>query len=244
MTHVTRAFLKDSDPVNLGDQMSDGRSTNGTKPHRPSARLVLFFFALGLAVGITGTITLPGLLRPHLPAALDWEGKPFRGVVSTKQAEADRIILTVSTAEGTIFATFTDMVADIGLLIQEGDSITLELRKYAPFVGDPLIARVLSLSEQGDTLPAADSAATEISDEANTTKADTGAVQQETATARNPQESEMIAEGPAQRRRTDVAGILPTRTSNRGLSPPTWHENTRSEPWSARGRVVEERNES
>lgn len=118
------------------------------------------------------------------------EAKLFPGVVITKQAEADRLILTVSTAEGTIFATFRAMVAEIGLLIQEGDSITLELREYTPFVDDPTIARVLSLSApaRNDTLQAADSAAT---------KPDTGTAPPDTAITRKLPETTGAAEGGA-----------------------------------------------
>ena len=195
--------------------MSDGRSDNGTKPRRRSVvRLVLLCFLLGLVVGTTGTIILPGLLRPYLPEALDREGRPFPGEVSTKRAEADRLILTVSTAEGTIFATFKDRVAEIELLIQEGDSITLELREYTPFVDDPTIARVLSFSApaRNDTLQAADSAAT---------RPDTGTALPDTAITRKPPLAKESGEGLAPDHRIDVFPTRHSRISNCRPSSPS-----------------------
>jgi hypothetical protein len=122
--------------------MNDGSSFDETRVPRKTARHRFVIFMLGLVVGIVGTVVVPDLVRPRLPF-LSSEGVPLAGVVSGKQTETDRLLLTLLTPDGTILATFTEEVAEVGLLIQPGDSVTLEVREYAPFLDDPTIARVV-----------------------------------------------------------------------------------------------------
>jgi hypothetical protein len=110
---------------------------------RPS-RLWLVSLASGVAIGVAATIALPRLLGPRLPAGLAGEEELLEGIVRSKQLEADRLLLTVPTQHGTLLATFTEDLADINLLVQEGDSVTLEVRRYEPFVRDPPITRVVA----------------------------------------------------------------------------------------------------
>ena len=84
--------------------------------------------------------------------------------------EADRVLLTLPTDGGTVLATFTVDLAEIDLMIQQGDSVALEVEEYAPFVENPKIARVVTISS-----PLADRAAQ------GETGADSSASQQLTA---------------------------------------------------------------
>ena len=50
--------------------------------------------------------------------------------------------MTVTTAHGTILATFKKQVPEIDLLVEERDSVTLDVRQYEPFVNDPPVLKV------------------------------------------------------------------------------------------------------
>lgn len=170
--------------------MKDGSSANETQFRRRTGRPLFKAFVVGLAVGIAGTVVVPDLVRPRLSRVFSLGGVPLAGVVSGKQTETDRLLLTLLTPDGTILATFTKEVAEVGLLIQEGDSVTLELREYAPFVDDPTIARVVPASQPSGMPRGEDAQATEASEGAGTAGAggavprpDTGAIQPDTTGA-------------------------------------------------------------
>lgn len=99
-------------------------------------------FGAGLVIGVAVTIVAPKLARQYLPSAIMGAQEKLEGVVRAKQLETDRLLLTVPTTQGTILATFSRDVAEIDLLVQQGDSVTLEMREYTPFVNNPRIASV------------------------------------------------------------------------------------------------------
>lgn len=111
-------------------------------------------FVLGVVAGLFIAIVGPRVLRPYLPAGAERQRHELEGVVRAKRSDQDRVLLTIPTAQGTLLATFTENVAEIDLLVVEGDSIVLGLSAYEPFVTNPSIARV---GTRGAT-PAADSA--------------------------------------------------------------------------------------
>lgn len=84
----------------------------------------------------------PKYLGSYFPKMVTTPVRQIEGTVVRKQNEADRVLLTISGKEGAILATFQKQVAEISLLIEEGDFITLDVRVYAPFVTDPPILRV------------------------------------------------------------------------------------------------------
>jgi len=109
--------------------------------------LILTVFLAGLTLGISGTIMAPRLIHRYvpdrfLPEALQSKQVLVDGTVVAKQREQDRLLLTVHTAEGAVLATFTQKVPEIDLLVQQGDTLSLYLRRYEPFVMDPTIGRV------------------------------------------------------------------------------------------------------
>jgi hypothetical protein len=101
--------------------------------------LLLFVgVVLGAALGAFG----PRLAGPYLPEALRGDVESVEGDVTRKQREPDRLLVTVVTARGAILATFRERLSEVDLLIAEGDSITLGLRRFEPFVDDPTIQSV------------------------------------------------------------------------------------------------------
>lgn len=101
----------------------------------------------GIAVGVLGTIFLPDLLAPYLPSALRPADTEVAGVVQSKSAETDRLLLTVGSEAGATLVTFTEDVARFDQFIGVGDSVRLAVREYSPFIDDPEIRRVMKASD-------------------------------------------------------------------------------------------------
>jgi len=76
-----------------------------------------------------------------------------KGAVVRKQTDPNRLLLTISSKEGAILATFQKKIAENSLLVDEGDTITLAVKDYTPFVTDPPILRV-NKPEAGSPTPA------------------------------------------------------------------------------------------
>jgi hypothetical protein len=108
--------------------------------HKPS-RMVPFIF--GLVMGILCTIYLPGYVRPYLPDALVGKDIVVKGTVAAKEKKGEDLLLTVSTPEGALLATFKKKAAEVNLLINEKDEVQFVLPKYMPFIEDPKIIRVV-----------------------------------------------------------------------------------------------------
>ncbi len=117
-------------------------------------------FVLGLVLGVAGAIFMPRFLGPLLPAGLRSGGEPVEGTVVRRQRDKERLLLTINTPQGAALATFTDKVAEIDLLVEEGDSVTLGMGAYEPFVDNPTIRAVRKADPAGSDPtpePAADS---------------------------------------------------------------------------------------
>jgi hypothetical protein len=112
--------------------------------------LVLLTFLVGLAVGVSGALLAPRLAGPYLPEALRGPTPVIEGEVAQKQRQGDRLLLTVVTPHGSMLVTFRKKVAEIDLLLEQGDTLTLILRQYAPFVEDPMIERVRKAKPTAD----------------------------------------------------------------------------------------------
>ncbi len=106
-------------------------------------RLIVLILLVGIALGVVGTIFGPDVAGPYLPEA--FRGKKVAtidGEVVRKLREGERLLLTVQTSQGSVLATFKKKVAEIDLLVQQGDTVTLALSRYEPFVDEPAIERV------------------------------------------------------------------------------------------------------
>ena len=108
--------------------------------------LIVLTLLAGIALGVVGTIFAPDVAGPYLPEAFRVKkAETVDGEVVRKLREGERLLLTVQTSQGSVLATFKKKVAEIDLLVQQGDTITLALGRYEPFVEDPAIERVRKL---------------------------------------------------------------------------------------------------
>jgi len=112
---------------------------------------------VALLVGLVAGATL-GLLGPRywpeLTAPFEGKRELVQGEVLREERREDRYLITLKTPEGAILATFRERAAEVDLLVDPGDRVTLALRGYAPFVADPRIARVMK-RDQSATPPVA-----------------------------------------------------------------------------------------
>lgn len=99
-------------------------------------------FLVGLAVGVAAAVGGPRVAGPYLPEILRDKGEVVEGEVTRKLREPDRLLLTVVTPRGAILTTFTERTPEVDLLVAEGDQLTLELRRFEPFVENPVIQSV------------------------------------------------------------------------------------------------------
>lgn len=99
-------------------------------------------FLLGLGLGLSGPLVANRYLTPYMPVVFQPTRHPLEGIVTHKQHDQDRLLMTVTTDDGTILATFKKQVAEIALLVEEQDTITLDVKKYEPFVNDPPVLKV------------------------------------------------------------------------------------------------------
>jgi hypothetical protein len=112
-------------------------------------RLILVAFVLGVGVGVAGTLLGPRFASPYLPETIRGKTELVEGIVARKQQEPDRLLLTVVSGPGAVLATFRKKIAEINLLVEEGDTVTLALSGYQPFVDDPPIERVRKQKPEG-----------------------------------------------------------------------------------------------
>ena len=120
--------------------------------------LVFFILSVGIALGVVGTIFAPDVAGPFLHETFGVKkAETIEGEVARKLREGDRLLLTVQTSQGSFLVTFKKKVAEIDLLVQQGDTLTLALSRYEPFVDEPAIVRVRKLEPtprpKANTLP-------------------------------------------------------------------------------------------
>lgn len=111
-------------------------------------------FFLGLGLGFSSPMLASRYLDSYLPAFLKNAMHPLEGSVIHKQRQEDRLLVTITTQDGSILATFHQQVPEIDLLIEERDLVTLDVPQYEPFVQDPKLLRVTKHKEMNPTLAA------------------------------------------------------------------------------------------
>lgn len=122
-------------------------------------RRALTTFLVGLILGIVLALAGRAFLGSRLPESISGARESLDGVVTAKQLQEDRLLLTIVTPAGATLVTFKKRVSEIALLVDEGDRITLSLSRYQPFLEDPQIARVMPPDLYHEESPATDSAA-------------------------------------------------------------------------------------
>jgi len=101
------------------------------------ALILLTGFILGVGAATKG----PALVASYLPKSISGHSERIEGEVLRKQREANRLLLKVATAQGSMLVTFTQKVAELDLLLETGDTLTFVTTGYAPFVEDPTVER-------------------------------------------------------------------------------------------------------
>jgi hypothetical protein len=119
--------------------------------HNKPSRIPHFVF--GLMLGILCMIYLPKYVQPYLPESMAGTETVLKGTVIVKEKKGETLLLTVSTPEGALLATFKQKTGEIDLLIKEKDEVQFTLPNYTPFIDDPKIIRVVK-EQQAVTAPA------------------------------------------------------------------------------------------
>lgn len=107
------------------------------------AWLLLLILVIGVALGVSGTYLAPDYILPYLPEVLKGKFVSVEGKVIEKELKQASLLLTINTNQGALLATFKKKVEKIGLLVNKGDTIEFAIRKYEPFVENPVIKRVI-----------------------------------------------------------------------------------------------------
>lgn len=106
---------------------------------------IIIALAVGIALGVGGALYAPDYVKSYLPQPASSSANAIDGKVVAKGMESDRLLLTILTPEGATLVTFTKRIPEINLLVAEGDTVTLGLRQYRPFISNPSIKRVRKL---------------------------------------------------------------------------------------------------
>lgn len=102
----------------------------------------------GVVLGIGAATMGPVVVAPYLPKSISGQGEHMQAEVLRKQRDANRLLLKVGTAQGPMLVTFTQKVAELDLLLEPGDTVTLITSGYATFVEDPTLDRVQRPSDK------------------------------------------------------------------------------------------------
>ncbi|MCA9464753.1 MAG: hypothetical protein KC643_04830 [Nitrospira sp.] len=102
----------------------------------------VFLFLLGIGLGLGAPMFVSQYAQAYLPQFFKDPVHPLKGTVTHKQRDQDRLLMTITTSDGTILATFRQQIPEIDLLIEVQDSVTLNVKAYEPFVNDPPVLNV------------------------------------------------------------------------------------------------------
>src|SRR5262249_55106483 len=97
---------------------------------------------VGVVVGAGLASRGPGLVASYLPKTVSGPREHLEGQVVRKQRDGNRLLVKLSTAQGPTLVTFTQKVADLDVLLDAGDTVTLGIPGYATFVDDPVLEGV------------------------------------------------------------------------------------------------------
>ena len=115
--------------------------------------ILICTFLVGAAVGVGLANRGPALIAPYLPKAVSRPGEHIEGQVIRKQRDGNRLLVKITTAQGPMLVTFTQKVADLDVLLDAGDMVTLVAPSYATFVDDPILERVKEPARAQAPLP-------------------------------------------------------------------------------------------
>jgi len=104
--------------------------------------ILICIFLVGVVVGVGLANRGPTLITPYLPKGAGGPGEHIEGQVVRKQRDGNRLLVKITTAQGPMLVTFTQKVADLDVLLDAGDTVTLLTGGYSTFVDDPGLERV------------------------------------------------------------------------------------------------------
>src|SRR5438552_14679779 len=104
--------------------------------------ILVCIFLVGVVVGVGLANRGPALITPYLPKSAGGSGEHILCQVIRKQRDGNRLLVKITTAQGPMLVTFTQKVADLDVLLDAGDTMTLFTPRYATFVDGPLLERV------------------------------------------------------------------------------------------------------
>src|SRR5438045_8647802 len=113
---------------------------------------------IGMALGFGVATKGSALLSAYLPKSLNGPGERIEGEVVRKQRDGNRLLVKITTTQGPALVTFTQKVADLDVLLDPGDTLTLASAGYATFIDDPVLERVQRRDAPKVSLPSAPSA--------------------------------------------------------------------------------------
>src|SRR5438445_2970876 len=100
---------------------------------------------IGIALGIGAATRGPAFVAPYLPKSVNGARTRIVGQVVRKQRDGNRLLVKVDTAQGPMLAIFTQKVADLDVLLDPGDTVTLVTTAgYETFINDPTFEGVKS----------------------------------------------------------------------------------------------------
>ena len=97
---------------------------------------------IGVVTGAMGSRFIVSMADSYIHTRLGVHAHVSDATVTKKQREQDRVLVRVQANDQPVLLTFTKRVAEIDLLVEPGDVITLALPDNQTFVEDPSIERV------------------------------------------------------------------------------------------------------
>jgi len=120
-----------------------GRAPEGLgSPRMRGWSILIGTLLVGVVVGFAVANRGPALIAPYVHKATSGAGEHIEGQVVRKQREGNRLLVKINTAQGPMLVTFTQKVADLDVLLDPGDVVTLMIPGYATFVEDPVFERI------------------------------------------------------------------------------------------------------
>ncbi len=109
---------------------------------------------IGIVLGVGAARRGPAFVAPYLPKAVTGSSPRIEGQVVRKQRDANRLLVKVDTAQGPMLVVFTEKAADLDVLLDPGDTVTLLTSGgYATFIDDPALEGV-KRPARGEPAPA------------------------------------------------------------------------------------------
>jgi len=154
---------------------------------------VVILLLLGITAGIAATLYGPGFLKPYLPKGVVKDtAKAVDATVIDKRKEGGVLLLTVDSEEGAMLVTFNTQVSEKDLLVKKGYIITFGIKKYEPFVTNPVIKKVKRVPVEEEDVALDEKVEKELKQEAMTQNAkpaaETKAQDKDAKTATKPAE--------------------------------------------------------